>query len=265
MLDAVASFVNRRYLVVRQQYRHLQALWAEARHRAADLPQPRFVLFGRGRSGTTALLSMLGDVPALDCEGEILHDWVPFPRRHVLGRCARSAGRGYGCKILSYQIRDVQTRLDRPEAFLATLHDTLGFQVLYLRRTHLLRHALSNIRARREQFHRKKGDGSAERRALRVDPDRVLEWIRSSERLRDYEHRLLEGIPHLSLTYEEHIRDASHHQDTVDTICSFLGVSSAPVESNYEKVAPRSLRDGVANYDELADRLENTPYRCYLE
>jgi LPS sulfotransferase NodH len=263
VFDALRSALNRRYLVARQQYRHLQALWAL--HRRAACPEPRFVLFGRGRSGTTALIGMLDDVPALACEGEILHDWVPFPMRHVRGRCARSAGPGYGCKILSYQIRDVQTRLARPEAFLRTLHATHGFRVLYLRRTNLLRHALSNIRARREQFHQKKGDGSAERRALQVDPDRVLEWMRSSEALKQYEERLLENIPHLSLTYEEHIRDAAQHQNTVDGVCSFLGIESAPVESSYEKVAPPSLREGVANYDALARRLQDTPYATYLD
>jgi hypothetical protein len=89
--------------------------------------------------------------------------------------------------------------------------------------------------------------------------------MRSSDALKRYEEQLLEGIPHLSLTYEEHIRDASRHQHTVDTVCSFLGVESAPVESSYEKVAPPSLRDGVENYDALARRLRDTPYASYLE
>ncbi len=265
VLDALRSAVNRRYLKVRQQYRHAQALWADVRTGDEALPVPRFVLFGRGRSGTTALISMLDDVPALDCEGEVLHDWVPFPERHVRGRCARSPGPGYGCKILSYQIRDVQTRLARPTSVLRRLHEQHGVRILYLRRTNLLRHALSNIRARREQFHRKKGEDPAQRRALRVDPDNVLAWMRSSEALKEYEERLLEGVPHLSLTYEQHLRDAEQHQPTVDTVCSFLGVASAAVESSYEKVAPPSPRDGVANYDALARRLRETPYASYLD
>ena len=265
MLDALRSALNRRYLKVRQQYRHAQALWADGRTSDEHLPEPRFVLFGRGRSGTTALISMLDDVPALDCEGEVLHDWVPFPERHVRGRCARSGGPGFGCKILSYQIRDVQTSLARPERVLRILHEEHGFRVLYLRRANLLRHALSNIRARREQFHQQKGEGGIQRRALHVDPDHVLDWIRSSEALMTYEERLLEGVPHLSMTYEKHIREAAQHQDTVDAVCSFLKIESAPVESSYEKVAPPSLREGVENYDALARRLRDTPYASYLD
>jgi len=265
MLDAFVSALNQRYLVVRQQYRHAQALWAYARRNASQLPTPRFVLFGRGRSGTTALVSMLDDVPALHCEGEVLHNYVPFPRHHVLGRCARSPGPGFGCKILSYQIRSVQTRLDAPDTFLRDLHEERGFDILYLRRTNLLRHALSNIRARREQFHRKTSDAGGAASALRVDPEHVIDWMESSEALRAYEERLLDGVPHLSLTYEAHIRDASRHQETVDEVCAFLGVESAPVESSYQKLAPPSLRDSVANYDELARRLEGTAYASYLD
>lgn len=264
MFDALVSALNRQYLFVRQQYRHGQALGAHWWSNSDALPRPRFILFGRGRSGTTALLSMLDDVPALHCEGEVLHDYVPFPYRHVLGRSVWSGASGYGCKILSYQVRDVQTRLKCPEKFVRDLHNDGGFRVLYLHRTNLLRHALSNIRARREQFHRKKGTAPSQARALRVDPDHVLEWMRSSEALSDYEDRLLDGVPHLSLTYENNVQDPEAHQETVDEICAFLGVESAPVESTYEKIAPPSLREGVANYDDLAQRLEGTPYEKYL-
>lgn len=265
MFDALVSALTQQYLKVRQQYRHAQALWAH-RQTGPDVPSnPRFILFGRGRSGTTALLSMLDDVPALHCEGEILHNYVPYPYRHVLGRSARTGAMGYGCKILSYQVRDVQTALEHPEAFIHRLWDEGGFQILYLRRTNLLRHALSNIRARREQFHQKMDGAPAQARALHVDPNRVVGWIRSSEALGTYEEQLLRDVPHLSLTYEEHIRDSEAHQETVDEICSFLGVESVPIESSYEKIAPSSLQAGVANYSELADRLKDTPYQRYLK
>jgi LPS sulfotransferase NodH len=144
------------------------------------------------------------------------------------------------------------------------LHREDGFKVLYLRRTNLLRHALSNIRARQEGFSRKKGE-QTEAGALEVDPETVIEWMRSSEAYEDYEERLLEGVPHLSLTYEENIRDPRHHQETVEDICEFLGIESAPVQTQYKKMAPPSLREGVANYDALVRRLTGTRYAKYLE
>jgi LPS sulfotransferase NodH len=262
-LGDVETFLRRRYLFLRQQVRHLQAGWAH--FTTSSLPAPRFILFGRGRSGTTALVSMLDALPGVRCEGEVLHNYVPFPYRHVLGRAARHPTKTYGCKILSYQIRDVQRPPGPRKDFLRRLHDEHGFQILYLRRTHLLRHALSNIRARRDTFHRKKTDADTDRNALHVDPDHVIEWMESSKALNAYEQTLLDDVPHLSLTYEEHIRHADDHQSTVDSVCDFLGIESAPVESRYRKVAPSSLRDRVANYDELADRLQGTQYDEYLE
>jgi hypothetical protein len=127
-----------------------------------------------------------------------------------------------------------------------------------------LRHALSNIRARREGFSRRKGDREAGN-ALHVDPDTVVEWMRKSEALQAYEDTLLEGVPHLSLTYEENIRDPSRHQHTVDDICEFLGIESAPVQTQYKKMAPPSLQQGVANYEALVRRLDGTSYAQYLD
>jgi LPS sulfotransferase NodH len=262
MGDAFVSLLNRKYLKVRQQYRHLQACAAYLSGRSA--PETKFILFGRGRSGTTALVSLLDALPSVRCEGEILHDYVPFPYVHVLGRSAWAASPTYGCKILSYQIRDVQRALDAPTDVLKRLHDDNGFHVLDLRRTNLLRHALSNIRARRERFHQKK-DVSGGGRALQVDPENVIEWMRSSESLKEYEHGLLEGVPHLSLTYEEHLRNPATHQSTVDSICEYLDIETAPVETSYQKVAPPSLQDGVANYRALVQRLDGTPYAKYLD
>lgn len=263
MARDLQTFVRRRYLFVRQQFRHLQALVAYLAGRRG--PEKRFVLFGRGRSGTTALVSMLDGVPDVRCEGEVLHDCVPLPRFHVLGRSARVDDPVYGCKILSYQLRDVQRLAANGTGFIRRLHEEHEFSILYLRRMNLLRHALSNVRARKETFHRKKSDSDRERPAIHVDPEHVIEWMDSSAELNVYEQEVLEDVPHLSLTYEEHIRRPENHQATVDTVCSFLGVESTSVESAYRKVAPPSLRAGVANYDELADRLAGTPYAQFLD
>lgn len=264
--------LNRPYLVLRQQYRHVEAsLAALASSLNGKGASTRFILFGRGRSGTTALVSLLDGLPGVCCEGEILHDWVPFPHLHVQGRSARTASQTYGCKILSYQIRDVQWTLPSRRDFLRTLHHEDGFQVLYLRRTNLLRHALSNIRARRDTFHQEKnGTGGRKRHrseseALYVDPETVVDWMHSSDALRSYEETLLDGVPHLSLTYEEHIRNPDQHQATINEICEFLEIEAAPVQSRYQKIAPPSLRDGVENYDQLVRRLQGTRYEQYLD
>jgi hypothetical protein len=88
--------------------------------------------------------------------------------------------------------------------------------------------------------------------------------MRSSEALAAYEQKLLEDVSYLSLTYEDNLRDPDAHQSTVDTVCEYLGVEPARVATSHQKLAPRSLRAGVANYDELARHLRDTPYEQYL-
>lgn len=47
---------------------------------------------------------------------------------------------------------------------------------------------------------------------IKVEIEQVFEWIKHSEKLEKYEHELLKEIPHLSLTYEEHLLHQEFHQ-----------------------------------------------------
>lgn len=224
----------------------------------------RFVIFGRGRSGSTALVSLLDSHPEVTCDGEILNQRVLFPHQHVLACCAGAQARVYGCKILSYQIADVQPFRDR-DGFVRTLHED-GFKIIYLKRDNLIYHALSNIRARTFGFHGRKGEGgTAAHRKLEVDVGQLMQWIKSSEQLDAYEAKLLAGVPHLPLTYERALADAADHPTTLRAVCAFLGIDYLPGETAYRKVSPALLRDSVSNYDELVAALTDTPYARFLD
>lgn len=227
-----------------------------------QLSPSRFVIFGRGRSGSTALVSLINSLPNLHCDGEILNQPVLFPFSHVLAKCGNSNSSIYGCKILSYQIRSVQPILNR-EGFIRRLHDN-GFKILYIKRENLIYHALSNIRAREFGFHKKVSEIHNDEK-ISVDTDELLNWIKSSEELDKYEKLLLEGIPHLSLTYENHLLNTGNHEPTVRLVCDYLSVECGKAETGYRKVSPKTLRDSVANYDEIIKCLENTAYAKYLD
>jgi LPS sulfotransferase NodH len=220
----------------------------------------RFVVFGRGRSGSTTLMSLLGALPDLHCDGEILSGWVPFPRAFVRACCARSGSPVYGCKILSYQIQFVQP-LRRRADFVRRLDDD-GFRIIHLKRENLVEHAVSNIRAREFGFHRSAGS-AGENAAMVIDPRHVLAWIAKSEALDRFEAESLAGVPHLSLTYERHLAHEHLHRPTVRQIAAFLqlpAVDLPPLESAYRKVSPHALSESVANYSELVAALSDTPY-----
>ncbi|MEM7793938.1 MAG: hypothetical protein AAF579_05710 [Cyanobacteria bacterium P01_C01_bin.118] len=222
----------------------------------------RFVLFGRGRSGTTALVGLLDSVKEIRCDGEVLSNPVLLPKFYLQSCSARSHATAYGCKILSYHIRDVQPLLQR-RRFLYQL-DQAGFKVIYLRRSNIFLHALSNIRARVSGYYLKKTDGPAKPKIITVKPESVLDWMQRSERLAGYEAELLQGLDILALTYEDDIQDSERHQPTVDKVCDFLGLASSTVTSAYRKQSPGQWRDAIANHRELTEYFANTPYAHYL-
>lgn len=224
----------------------------------------RFVIFGRGRSGSTTLVSLLDALPGVRCEDEILRRPVLLPRAYVRERCARSRSPVYGCKILSYQVRQVQPLWHR-EDFIRQLGQD-GFRIIYLKRENLVEHAVSNIRARQLGF-RRQAESSPAGGKIVVDPVEVIRWIRRSEQLDQFEAAALAGVPHLDLTYERDLAFESLHQATVLRICAFLRLPTGDLpspQSAYKKVSPRALSDSVANYAELADVLDGTPYARHL-
>jgi LPS sulfotransferase NodH len=245
------------------QLRHLKQV---VRHRASrdGLRPVRFVIFGRGRSGSTMLVSLLDSLPGVHCDGEILHRRVQFPRQHVHAMCAESSRAAYGCKILSYQLLTVQPLRRRTEFIRRLAHD--GFDILYLTRENVVEHAVSNIRARQLGFHQS-ADNPTINKAITVERDDLMRWIDHSAPLARFARASLVGVPHLALTYERDLAAAALHQTTVQRVGEFLGLPKPPdagSASEFGKVSPRALRDSVANYEELEAFLRKTPFAKYL-
>lgn len=142
----------------------------------AELSPVRFVIFGRGRSGSTALVHLMNAIPDVHCDGEILRNAVALPRASVLARCANAGTPVYGCKVLSYQILNVQPLRDRT-GFIRRLHGD-NFKILYLKRENLVEHAVSNIRARAFGFHSRQPGASTQK--IAIDAGELLRWIEGS-------------------------------------------------------------------------------------
>ncbi|MCP5055410.1 MAG: hypothetical protein GY937_01655 [bacterium] len=70
------------------------------------------------------------------------------------------------------------------------------------------------------------------------------------------------ALHHLEITYEELLDEP---QALFDRCFGFLGVEPRPVELALRKLTPNTLREALANYDEVASALENTPHAALLE
>lgn len=245
----------------------LQVYLDFVRAQSNHAPQ-QFVIFGRGRSGSTTLVSLLNCLPEIYCDGEILAQPILWPQVYLKARAAQAHSSIYGCKILSYQLRDTQ-QIRQGSDFLYELSQA-GVSILYLRRENLLEHAISNIRARSFGFHQSKFHQSSvgvgfQREKIYVEPRVVVDWMEKSRRLWEYELSLLRDIPHMALTYEKNLASEAQHQPTIDAICRFLSIPSTPAVSKYQKVSPQTLQASVENYGELIRYLKSTPYERYLE
>lgn len=227
----------------------------------------RFVIFTRGRSGSTALVSLLRSIPGLHCDTEILNGRVLFPWAELLDRCMMATSNVYGCKILTYQIYDVQP-IKNPENFLQEL-SAKGFKIIYLKRDNLLDLAISNIRARQLGFHQRvSNSGEAPRavinRALKVDLQEVVTWLDKLTFRAEQEMQMLNGCDYLELSYELDLADQLKQSNAIQKVCQFLDITFSSPRCDFQKISPSRLVDSVENYGELREYLAGTKYDKFI-
>ncbi|GJM15855.1 MAG: hypothetical protein DHS20C13_11820 [Thermodesulfobacteriota bacterium] len=230
--------------------------------RKPDLSENRFVILGRGRTGSTALVNLLNNVDGVQCDDEILRYKLPFPKHHILSKCTESSEKTYGFKLITYQIQQVQNIRDHLN-FIQDLYNS-GFKVVYTKRDNMLKQIISHIRANIDGYHYKKNENYKAKKLL-VNPEKVAELLEGSNKFDKYEMELLSGLSYLPLSYENHLENEEVHQSTVDLVCNFLGIKSSQVITEYKKMSPKSLSDSVENYAELQDFFRNTKYSEFFD
>lgn len=211
----------------------------------------KFLIVGRARSGTTLLKSLLDQVDGLTCEGEMLHNGVVAPRRLLNGLARKAKTPAYGCKLLSYQLVEVQ-RIRTPMRFFSQLHED-GFKLIHIERN-TVDQVLSLLTARKSRaFTPEELDrlGRPDGR-LHLDTELFRNALTANMAFLDLERRIMAQMPHLHVSYDYDLDDRGTHQATVDRICDFVGVPSSRVETRLSKRREGHRRDRFSNYDELA-------------
>lgn len=230
----------------------------------APVPPPgegtRFVILFPGRTGSSWLVSALGDHPRIDVRGEILVGEDPAAQRRLVAerleeRIAPGDSRGFKTKL-----KDV--------ADLDALASAIGtdVRVVHMVRRDLLRLAISTINARR--LHRRTGhwnraDGVRELPPLETGIDTLVETIEecaaSVETLATFVGRL--GAPTLEVDYAEVLHEPANLLDRVQT---HLGVAPRPLSSGVLKNTDTDLRAAVTDFDRLVGELSGTRWSGLL-
>ena len=116
----------------------------------------------------------------------------------------------------------------------------------------------------RGQFLDRKSDEGRGVGKIRIDPPRLVEAMKERRSADEAELAALDGIPHVRVTYEEDLLDATQHQAVSDRVLEYLGLESAPVETRYVRTSRGHLSDYVSNYEDVYEYLSGTEFAPYL-
>jgi hypothetical protein len=227
-------------------------------------PESRFVIFGRGRSGSTLLVRMLDQHDDIACFGELLRSRLIFPERYR-DRCMRMSNKPVrGFKLLSYQMTQVMG-ISPLSGYLRGMQDD-GFKIIYIHRENFLRLAISNMLARmRGTFHvASDSNAKAAEMAFNFPPAEIVNWMEGAERRTAEELQLLAGVDYFDVLYERDLEQPSWQMPTLGRLFRWLGVKEQDVGTDLVQATPRDLRKLIANFAEVEDAIASTPFARFL-
>lgn len=222
------------------------------RRLAGGRPNRRFLMFGRARSGTTLLVRLLRQIPDMHCDDEVLKFAVANPRRHLNNLAETAKAPVYGCKLLTYQMIEVQ-RIEDGAAFLRALRED-GFSFAHIRRDTFRQCMSLSIAQKTRQYHRPK-DSDYRPAKVTLDVDLFVRQIRWNQALLDYETALMGEVEHLLVDYDADLADPALHQATIDRFCAHVGAAPALVAATTKKIVPEDFSEVVVNFDALKEGL----------
>jgi len=228
------------------------------------VPEKKFVIFTSGRSGSTLLVDLLNSSPAIQCDDELLKRRVAFPISLVRSFEQQSEQSIYGFKLLSYQLLNVQTGIKDKKRFLDKLIYQEGYQLIHLSRDNKAKQALSIIYAfYRGQWHNQQGSKQKEAKRFELNPDTYLHFLEELQVLEAFEREMVRNFEHLSLTYEQDLRQPEQYEKSMQRVSEYLGVEIVRPETNLKKVTPSRLSDMISNQEALIEAVRNSPFEEY--
>lgn len=218
----------------------------------------KFVLFGRGRTGSTLLTDLLNSSKEVACDKEIFNRPVKNPGQFLDNRESLFNKPVYGFKLLSYQLRNF-IQPTNPHDFMKHLSEDLGYKIIFLRRDNLLRQTLSkHYSMHRNAWHDKGKVG--ERSKMKVNVSELLHNLQEGRILDWYEEEALEGLDYLTITYETDLKTVEAQEASIAKVRDYLGLTDFKAKTNLRKITAAKLEDFIENAHELRNALRGSHF-----
>ncbi len=223
--------------------------------------QDKFVLFGRGRSGSTLLMDLIASSDEVSCDKEIFNRKVLFPRMFLKHRNQIFLNRVYGFKLLSYQLKKHYNWSEARE-FLNYLVNEKGYKVIYISRDNPVRQTLSKHYARfRGSWHESNAFDTPK---MKVDVPSFLSELRAGVELDHFESYCLKDLKHFKVSYERDLGDSSRQLRLMDRLSFFLGIRFRRPQTKFRKISAAEVSEFVSNWKDLKSCLAYTEFARYI-
>tara|TARA_R110002050_G_scaffold247802_1_gene385568 strand:- start:165 stop:1022 length:858 start_codon:yes stop_codon:yes gene_type:complete len=223
----------------------------------------KFILFGRGRTGSTLLTDLLNSSNEVACDKEVFNRPVAFPQTYLKSREKLFHKPVYGFKLLSYQLRNF-LQPDDPHEFLHYLSEDLGYKIIFLRRENILRQILSKHYAVHRNAWHDKGN-SKHRPKMKVNTNELITHLQEGQILERYEEEALSGLDYLTITYENDLNSIETQKETIARVREYLGLEHFEANTDLRKITASKLEDFIENMEELREALKGSRYRDMVE
>lgn len=243
----------------------------------------KFIILGRGRSGSTWLRTLLNSHEHIRCFGELFNaktlgknsigwsvpgyrtkgaqltqlqtDPVAFVRDEVFAPMPVHI-EAVGFKLFYYHARngDLEAIWDYLQA--------LELKVLHIKRRNLLASCLSTVAAADTGFYKLKPNQTeaSKTRTYEISYETCLKYF---EATREFEGKYSDYSPNtLSVCFEDLVADPELETDKIQR---FLGVEPKRLSSPLQRQNRMQLKQRIKNFNELKTRFSGTPYAMFFE
>lgn len=227
--------------------------------------QKRVVIYGQGRTGSTLLESLLVSTGYFTEHGELLttkFGEVKYPLKFIRGMAKSANPNGFIFHLKPYHLYRDRKNSVEPADFLKALQNE-GWFIIHLKRENKMRHALSNIIAKKRGSYHKVED-TQEDLHIHVNCDTLIRKIKKRIRIDRIEEQSLEDIEFYEVVYETSLEYSEKHQPTVNKILKQFALDPKRVSSKQRKVYKTPLPSLITNYHDFTECVKRNGFEKYL-